>query len=139
MSKNKDKVIGAFNRLLASVPYDDYAAAAEQSILNNGYQMKTRECLYRSSIFCFLQGCGVVVASEMHTNKGRPDLVIAFRGVIWVIELKVAYQGENATTKARAAYRQIIEMNYAAPYSGAVCIGMAIDDTVRQITKSVDN
>jgi hypothetical protein len=30
--------------------------------------------------------------------------------------------------------QQIIEKNYATPYPDAVCVGMAIDDTIRQIT-----
>jgi hypothetical protein len=134
MTKDKAKVTSAFNRLLASIPYDDFTSAAKQSISNNDYQMKPQEWLYRSSIFAFLQGCGVVVASEMHTNMGRPDLVIAFRNVVWVIEIKVAYTDESAEEKAEEAYRQIIEKNYATPYPDAVCMGLGIDDTARQIT-----
>jgi hypothetical protein len=133
MTKDKDKVVGAFNRLLASIPYDDYSNAAKQSISNNDYEMKTQECLYRASILSFLQGCGVVVASEMHTNKGRADLVVSHKEVVWVIEIKVAYEGESAEKKAEEAYRQIIEKNYATPYPGAVCLGTGIDDSERQI------
>jgi hypothetical protein len=73
----------------------------------------------------------------MHTNKGRPDLVVVFRGVVWVIEIKVAYEGESAEEKAEEAYRQIIEKNYASPYPNAICLGLGIDDTVRQITHSM--
>ena len=135
-TKDKDRVIGAFNRLLASIPYDDYAAAARQSISNNDYEMKPQECLYRTAILSFLQGCGVVVASEMHTNKGRPDLVVSFKGIIWVIEIKVAYEGVTAEQKAEEAYNQIIEKNYAAPYPDAVCLGLGIDDVLRQISAS---
>jgi hypothetical protein len=134
INKNRDKVIGAFNRLLASIPYDDYTTAAKQSISTHDYEMKPQEWLYRSSILSFLHGCGVVVAAEMHTNRGCPDLVISYRGNIWVIEIKVAYQGESAEIKAEEAYRQIIDRNYAKPYPAAFCIGLAIDDTVRQIT-----
>jgi hypothetical protein len=72
----------------------------------------------------------------MHTNKGRPDLVISYRGNVWVIEIKVAYEGESAEEKAEEAYRQIIEKNYATPYPNAVFLGLGIDDTARQITAS---
>jgi hypothetical protein len=137
ITRNKERVIGAFNRLLAGIPYDDYTAAARQGISNNDFDMKPQEWLYRSSILSFLRGCGVVVASEMHSNRGRPDLVVAYRGVIWVIEIKVAFDGERATEKAEEAYRQIVEKNYAAPYPDAVCLGIGIDDTARQITESV--
>ena len=36
--------------------------------------------------------------------------------------------------KAEEALQQIIDENYASPYPDAVCVGMAIDDTKRQIT-----
>ena len=137
ITNNSAKIVGAFNRLLASIPYDDFSSAAKQSISHNAYDMKPQEWLYRASILSFLQGCGVVVAAEMHTNSGRPDLVISYRGNVWIIELKVAHEGESATQKAQEAYRQIIEKNYATPYPNAYCLGLAIDDTVRQITESV--
>ena len=79
-------------------------------------------------------GCGVVVVAEMHTNLGRADLVVRHKDKIWVIELKVAYEGENPEKKAQKAYRQMINKHYAKPFPDAVCIAMAIDDTVRQIT-----
>ena len=97
--------------------------------------MKPQEWLYRSNIISFLRGCGVVVVAEMHTNLGRADLVIAHKGKTWVIELKVAYEGEDPKKKAEKGYRQIIDKNYAKPFPDAVCIAMAIDDTVRQITE----
>ena len=136
IDKNKDRVISAFNRLLASIPYDDYTAAAKQTVLNNNYEMKPQEWLYRSSILSFLQGCGVVVSAETHTNKGRPDLVISYRGNLWIIEIKVAFEGESAENKAEEAYRQILSKNYATPYPDAVCLGLGIDDGARQITGS---
>ena len=136
MTKDKDKVIGAFNRLLASIPYDDFTSAAKQSISNHDYEMQPQEWLYRSSMLAFMHGCGVVVAAEMHTNKGRPDLVVSHKGNLWVIEIKVAYNGVSAAQKAQDAFRQIIEKNYASPYPNAVCLGIGIDDTTRQITAS---
>jgi len=36
---------------------------------------------------------------------------------------------------AEKALRQIVDNHYAKPYPDAFCIGMAIDDSVRQITK----
>ena len=51
-----------------------------------------------------------------------------------VLELKVAYEGENPEKKAGKAYRQMIDKHYAKPFPDAVCIAMVIDDTVRQIT-----
>ena len=137
LTKNKEKVIAAFNRLLASIPYDDYTAAARQSISSHDYEMQPQEWLYRSSILSFLQGCGVVVSAEMHTHRGRPDLVVSYKGYVWVIEIKVAFEGESAEEKAEEAFRQIAAKNYAAQYPNAVCLGLGIDDAARQITESV--
>jgi hypothetical protein len=137
INKNSEKVISAFNRLLASIPYDDYIAAAKQGISNTGLEMKPQEWLFRTSILSFLQGCGVVVAGEMHTNKGRSDLVISYRGNVWVIEIKVAHEGESTEDKAEEACRQIVDKNYAATYPGALCLGLGIDDVSKQITASM--
>ena len=132
--KDNDNLVNVFNRLLASIPYDDFASAAKQSILFNGYKFPMQEWLYRSTILAFLRGCGVVVVAEMHTNKGRADLVVSHKGSTWVIEIKVAYAGENPAKKAEEALQQIVDNNYAQPYPDALCIGLAIDDSIRQIT-----
>jgi len=129
-----DMVVNVFNRLLASIPYDDFSAAANQNVYINSYKFPPREWLYRSTILAFLRGCGVVVIAEMHTNSGRADLVLAHKGKTWVIEIKVAYKGESPAKKADEALRQIIDRNYAKPYRDAFCMGFAIKDSIRQIT-----
>jgi hypothetical protein len=130
-----DKIVEVFNRLLAGIPYDDFENAAKQSIYFNRYQFSVQEWLYRSTILAFLRGCGIATVAEMHSNLGRADLVISHKGKAWIIELKVACKGENPGKKAEEALQQMLDKNYAKPYPGAVCIGMAIDDTVRQITE----
>ena len=50
-------------------------------------------------------------------------MVVAYKGVTWVIEIKVAYEGESVEDKAEEACRQIIEKNYALPYPDAICLG----------------
>jgi hypothetical protein len=138
-SKNIELLVDTLNRLLAAVPYDDFSNARKQddkimqSIYVNGYSFSVQEWLYRSTIFAFLRGCGVVVQAEMHTNKGRADLVIQHRGNTYIIEIKVAHKGENTTEKAEKAYMQIFEKNYNAPFPNAVCVGIAIDDEQRKI------
>ena len=134
MYEDVEKLINVLNSLLASIPYDDFSAAARQSISDNNYKIKPQEWLYRSTILAFLRGCGVVVIAEMHTNSGRADLVVSHKGKTWIIEIKVAYEGENPEEKAEEALRQIADKNYAKPYPGAICVGLAIDDSQRQIT-----
>ena len=134
MTSDCDKVIHVFNRLLASTPYEDYTHSADKSVPVSDGKFPVREGFYRSNILNFLRGCGVVVLPEIHTNLGRTDLVVAHRGVYWVIEIKVAYKGEQAAKKAGEALRQIEAKNYAKLYPDTVCIGLAIDDVHRQIT-----
>ena len=107
-------------------------------------KLQVQEKFYRSTILAFLRGCGVMVTPETHTSLGRSDLVVAHRGVTWVIEIKIAYAGDNPKGKAKEAIRQIAKTctlyevrskNYAELYPDAICIGLAIDDTQRQITE----
>ncbi|MCL2073287.1 MAG: PD-(D/E)XK nuclease domain-containing protein, partial [Marinilabiliaceae bacterium] len=134
MNANYKMVVTVFNRLLASIVYDDFRKIAQKSVSDNDYDMDPREWHYRSILFAFLRGCGVVVFAEMHTNLGRSDIVLSHKGYIWVIELKVAYEGYNPIKKAEEAYIQIVEKNYAKPYPNALCMGLAIDDSKRMIT-----
>ena len=131
---NYELFTGALNTLLASIPYDDFSKAAEQKVIVDDYKFPAQEWLYRSTILSFLRGCGVVVDAELHTHLGRPDLVISYMNHTWVIEIKVAYKGENAEKKAQEACQQIIEKQYAKPYPNAACLGLCIDDATRQIT-----
>jgi len=140
---NHKKVVAAFNRLLASVPYEDYAKTAKEMVSQSDYgiedaekEKKSREWIYRTKILCFLHGCGVKVFAEMHGNLGRSDMVIFHGGKTWVIEFKVAYKdrGHDPVKRAEEALLQIEENNYAAPYPDAICAGMAIDDEKRMIT-----
>ena len=127
-------MIDVFNRLLASTPYEDYTHSLDKSVPVTDGKFPVREGFYRSNILNFLRGCGVVVLPEIHTNLGQTDLVVAHRGVYWVIEIKVAYKGNRPTKKVEEALRQIEDKNYAKLYTNTVCIGLAIDDSVRQIT-----
>jgi hypothetical protein len=130
-----DRLIAVLNRLLASIPYDDYRQKAEENIIYNAYTFSPKEWFYRATILTFFRGCGITVIAEMHTNKGRADLVLNYKGQIWIIEIKVAYEGENLAAKAEEAVRQIFEKNYNKPYPNAICIGLVIDDSARQITE----
>jgi len=133
--KDIEKLVQVFNRLLANIPYDDYVQAMKQNIQFEGMQFPVHEWLYRSSILSMLLGCGLDVTPEVHTNLGRADLVIKFGGVVWVIELKVAYKADSNEKKAQKAIQQIREKNYGKLYPDAVCVGLVINDATRQIDK----
>jgi hypothetical protein len=134
--KDKEQLQEVFNRLLASIPYDDYKRAAERNLKDNLYRFPLNEWHYRSMILAFVRGCGVAAVAEMHTNLGRADLVLDYLGNVWVIEIKVAYKPEDVPAKLDEAKTQIIDGNYTAPYPNATAIAMVIDDTKREITES---
>ena len=136
IDKDVELFIDVLNYFLASIPYDDFSGASRQNYTLRSIRYPFQEWLYRSCIFSFLQGCGVMAFPEMHNNLGRADLIVAYRGITWMIEIKVAYQdkGDDPAKKAEEALRKIENNNYANPYSNTVCVGLAIDDTARQIT-----
>jgi len=136
VTKDVEKFVDVVNRVLTCIPYDDFSGAAKQAIELSVKKISIQEWLYRSVLIAFLRGCGVVTFAEVHTIAGRSDLLLSHQGHTWVIELKVAFAGQNPEKKAEEALQQIIDRNYASPYPDAVCVGMAIDDTVRQITHS---
>ncbi|MDR1793227.1 MAG: PD-(D/E)XK nuclease domain-containing protein, partial [Bacteroidales bacterium] len=70
-----------------------------------------------------------------HTFKGRPDLVISYRGSTFIIEFKVAFKTDNIEAKLTEAETQIREKEYSKPYPDAICLAMVIDDTQRQIVR----
>jgi hypothetical protein len=134
MERDIEQVIEVLNSLLASIPYDDFSKAIKNSISLRRTKMTAREWLYRSTILAFMRGCGVVIFAEIHNNLGRSDLVVLHKGVYWIIEIKVAYEGQKPEKKADEALKQIIDNNYATPYPDPICIGLAIDDAARKIT-----
>jgi hypothetical protein len=103
-------------------------------MLFTDFKFPLQKWLYRTAILSLLHGCGVMVVAEAHTNLGRADLVVSYCDVTWVIEIKVAYEGKNPAKKVEEALKQIEDNNYATPYVHPVCVGLAIDDAVRQIT-----
>jgi len=117
---------------LASIPYDDYTGAAKQALGSTGEKITTQEWLYRSTILAFLRGCNVLTLGEMHSNKGRSDLLVTHKGIPWVIEIKVA-KNDDCAAKAQEAMKQINDNQYADPYKNARKVAIAIDDKTRQI------
>ncbi|MDR2578337.1 MAG: ATP-binding protein [Chitinispirillales bacterium] len=134
VSGKSERIIETINRLLASIPYDDYVGAAKQALSYSDVEITTQEWLYRSTILAFLRGCGILAFGEMHNNQGRSDLLVIHRNVPWIIEIKVARDGDN-DAKAEEAMAQINGRQYDAPYQSAKKLAIAIDDKTRQIEK----
>ena len=76
-SENIPKIVDIFNEALKGVPYDDY---------NN-----RDESWYRDLFLMLLSGAKITYFSEVHTFKGRSDVVVVFKDrLIVVIEFKFA-------------------------------------------------
>jgi hypothetical protein len=131
LTQDAKGVQNEFNKLLARIPYDDYTKAAQSRVGRNG---DAREWIYRSTLLSYIYGLGLDVEAELHGNKGRPDMVVKFRGHIWVMELKMTKHYANAVECAADALNQIKEKGYADAFDEAMLMGLAIDDNERQIT-----
>jgi hypothetical protein len=70
----------------------------------------------------------------MHSNRGCVDLVLKYYGKIWIVGIKVAYEGENPEQKAKEVLNQIFDMNYSGKYKEVTSLGVAIDNEKREIT-----
>ncbi|GHV34011.1 ATPase AAA [Synergistales bacterium] len=131
VTQNAKGVQGEFNKLLSKIPYDDYAKAAANAVPRGG---DAREWIYRSTMLSYVYGIGLDVEAEVHGNKGRADMVVKFRGHIWVMEFKMTKHFASAAECAAAALNQIKEKGYADAFGEAMLLGLAIDDNERQIT-----
>ena len=63
-----------------------------------------------------LRGAGITANGEVHTNKGRSDVIAQFPEQVIVLEFKYAKDSSEVDTKRTEGERQIEEKNYAKPY-----------------------
>jgi hypothetical protein len=131
--RSPEGVILEFNKLLSSVPYDDYARANRKTIEKDIPWIDFGEWLFRSVMRAYLSGAGLDARAEVHGSQGRADMAVKHGGVVWVMELKMARGGDNEA-KAKEALEQIRDKGYAAPYEDPVLLGLAISESKRTIT-----
>ena len=117
------QVANIFNEALKAIPYDDY---------------KDRdESWYRSLFLMLLSGAKITYFSEVHTFRGRPDVVISFRDkLVIVIEFKFAPTSKDVDKKRKEGEEQIKSRDYASAYKATKKIITAVfvaDDKKRQI------
>ena len=102
MANDFDRLREIFHAFFASIPYDWYK---EQQAA--GY-----EAYYASIAYCYFAATGIDVRPEVHSNKGRLDLVVRFENRVYVIEFKVVEQcGEGN------ALEQIKTKGYAEQFT----------------------
>ncbi len=118
--QDMDRLHEIFHAFFASIPYDWYQ---EQQAA--GY-----EAFYASIVYCYFAATGIDVRPEVHSNKGRLDLVVYFENRVYVIEFKVIEQ-----CGAGQALEQIKAKGYAEQFAGqeVYLIGVEFSSQKRNI------
>ena len=96
------QVISVYNKAIADIPYDDFP--------------KRDEFWYRSLFVMLLRGAGFIPLAEVHTYKGRADIVIQFERQIVVLEFKFAEKSSDVDNKKDEGLKQVNEKGYALSY-----------------------
>lgn len=113
-----DGLIKEFNALLASVPYDHFSGQNEH--------------FFHAIFYLVLRTVGISAKSEVHTAKGRCDLLIELNQAIVVLEFKL-------DQLATVAIEQITERGYLSPYvtdeRRKIAGGFRVDSGEKRITE----
>ena len=96
------QVVAVYNIAIANVPYEDF--------------QKRDEFWYRSLFIMLLRGAGFIPFAEVHTYKGRSDVVIQFERQIVILEFKFAGKSPDVDNKKDEELQQIKEKGYALSY-----------------------
>ncbi|MBR6900745.1 MAG: AAA family ATPase, partial [Synergistaceae bacterium] len=122
---NIEATVELFNTALAAVPYDDFP--------------KRDEFWYRSLFLMLLRGAGIISYAEVHTFRGRADLVIQFNDLVVVLEFKFA---AKAVEKVKAeGLNQLKHREYSKSYNTeghkVVEAVLVADDQERKIINDI--
>ena len=115
------EAVRLYNTALSCIPYEDFT--------------RQNESLYRSLFLMLLRGAGITANGEVHTHRGRSDVLVRFPERAVVLEFKLA-RGAGEVERLRAeGQRQIEEKGYAQPFAAddrACTIGVIVVDAERR-------
>lgn len=97
------RIVELYNTALAEIPYDDYAK-------------NRNEFWYRSMFMMLLRGVGIITYAEIHTHKGRSDLLILFKDLIIVLEFKFAKTSSDVERLKAEGTAQLRDREYTKGY-----------------------
>ena len=102
--RNGNIIKGVFyyNIALAGIPYEDFS--------------KRDEYWYRALFLMLLRGAGISAFGEVHTHKGRSDLLIKFSNLVIILEFKFASRSSEIEKKKTEGKFQISDRDYAKAY-----------------------
>jgi hypothetical protein len=110
------EMIEGFNALISTIPYDHWKAESES--------------IFHIILHLSFKRLGLDIQSEVHSAKGRCDILVFTDKYIYALELKL-----NGT--AEAALAQIIEKRYLAPYQSdprnKIAIGVNFSSETRAV------
>ena len=111
------EAVRLYNTALSGIPYEDFSRQSES--------------FYRSLFLMLLRGAGVTANGEVHTHKGRSDVVARFPSRVVVLEFKLAWSAGEAARLRDEGQRQIEEKGYAKPFDAegrSVTAGVIVVD-----------
>ncbi len=118
-----ENLVKSFNLAISGIPYEDF--------------QNRDEYFYRSLFVMLLRGAGVIYFAEVHTFKGRSDVVIVFKNKVVVIEFKLAKNSSEVEKKRKEGEEQIKSRDYSSAYEGSnkkvINLVLVVDDEKRQI------
>ncbi len=130
------QVANIFNEALKAIPENIFAPSIEGEKKQDDYKDRD-ESWYRSLFLMLLSGAKITYFSEVHTFKGRPDVVVVFKDkLVIVIEFKFASTSKDVDKKRQEGEEQIKSRDYASAYKSTKKIITAVfvaDDEKRQI------
>ena len=97
-SKDAGEILGLFNTVLNTVSYDNYPI--------------NTEAMVQQLLYTYLKGICNSVSAELHSSKGRADLVIESDNRRIVFEFKYAKNETEAKAKLSEAVEQIKTRDY---------------------------
>ena len=115
------EAVRLYNTALAGLPYEDFRSPSES--------------FYRSLFLMLLRGAGMTAHGEVHTHRGRSDVLACFPGRVLVLEFKLAQSAGEVDCLRAEGQRQIEEKGYAKPYDAeqrAVSTGVIVVDAARR-------
>ena len=121
-SNDFERLHELFHTFFASIPYDWYKKQ----------QAAKYEAYYASIVYCYFAATGMDVRPEVHTNRGRIDLVVRFKSRVYLIEFKVLEQCGPGK-----ALEQIKTKGYQEQFKGReiYLIGVEFSSEERNITQ----
>jgi hypothetical protein len=117
-----DRMHQLFHAFFASIPSEWYKKN----------QTANYEAYYASIVYCYFAALGLDVHPELHSNKGRLDMVVKFGKRVYVIEFKVIEQSGSDQ-----ALKQIKTKGYAEQFAGqeVYLVGVEFSSEERNIVK----